>query len=131
VTAGAARSGGDWIALKRREAEKRQESDARRTFLTLQAVEKEVKTTNAVIKQNEELNVRLAEMEAQRARDPCGEMAGFTRLHTTRDAVPDAFGAEMHTVTVKEGHGAYPVVNRPSSVVQFIDGGHLDRIQEE
>jgi hypothetical protein len=29
---------------------------------------------------------------AQRARDPCGEMAGFTRLHTTRDAVPDAFG---------------------------------------
>lgn len=69
VTAGAARSGGDWIALKRREAEKRQESDARRTFLTLQAVEKEVKTTNAVIKQNEELNVRLAEMEAQRARD--------------------------------------------------------------
>jgi len=69
VTAGAARSGGGWIALKRREAEKRQESDARRTFLTLQAVEKEVKTTNAVIKQNEELNVRLAEMEAQRARD--------------------------------------------------------------
>lgn len=68
---------------------------------------------------------------AQRARDPCGEMAGFTRLHTTRDAVPDAFGAEMHTVTVKEGHGAYPVVNRPSSVVQFVDGGHLDRIQEE
>jgi hypothetical protein len=69
--------------------------------------------------------------QAQRVRDPCGEMSGFTRLHTTRDAVPDQFGSEMRTVTVKEVHGAYPVVNRPSSVVQFVEGGHLDRIQEE
>jgi hypothetical protein len=69
VTSSAAWSGGDWIALKRREAEKRRESEARRTFLTLQAVEKEAKTTNAVLKQNEELNARLAEMEVRRAHD--------------------------------------------------------------
>jgi len=40
--------------------------------------------------------------QAQRARDPCGEMGGFTRLHTTANGKPDEWGKEMPTVTVNE-----------------------------
>lgn len=67
----------------------------------------------------------------QQARDPCGEMGGFTRLLTSTRGSVDAFSAEMPTVVVDEIHRGYPVVNRPSSVVQFVEGGHLDKIEEE
>lgn len=69
--------------------------------------------------------------QLQRARDPCGEMGGFTRLLTGVKDRPDAFANEMPTVVVNERRGGYPVINRPSSIVQFVEGGHLDRIAEE
>eukprot|EP00315_Gephyrocapsa_oceanica_P048465 CAMPEP_0185536676 /NCGR_PEP_ID=MMETSP1366-20130426/110064_1 /TAXON_ID=38817 /ORGANISM="Gephyrocapsa oceanica, Strain RCC1303" /LENGTH=851 /DNA_ID=CAMNT_0028148397 /DNA_START=62 /DNA_END=2617 /DNA_ORIENTATION=- len=69
--------------------------------------------------------------QLQRARDPCGEMGGFTRLLTGVKDRPDAFSNEMPTVVVNERRGGYPVINRPSSIVQFVEGGHLDKIAEE
>ena len=55
------------------------------------------------------------------ARDPCGEMGGFTRLLTSPIEKPDEYADEIPTVVVKEARSAgYVVVNRPHSMVLFL-----------
>eukprot|EP00967_Tisochrysis_lutea_P131492 scaffold228643_cov24-Tisochrysis_lutea.AAC.1 len=61
--------GADWLAIKRKEAERRKESEARRAIVMQQAAEQQAKATTAVMKQNEELNARLTQLEVQRARE--------------------------------------------------------------
>jgi hypothetical protein len=57
----------------------------------------------------------------QKARDPCGEMGGFTRLLTSPNELPDEYVDEIPTVVVKEARSAgYVVVNRPHSMVLFL-----------
>ena len=57
----------------------------------------------------------------QKARDPCAEMGGFTRLLTSPNEQPDAYADEIPTVVVKEARAAgYVVVNRPHSMVLFL-----------
>ena len=62
----------------------------------------------------------------QRARDPCGEMGGFTRLLSSAGGVDDgkSFTDEIPTFIVHEHTGAasrgYVVVNRPYALLQFV-----------
>ncbi len=59
------------------------------------------------------------------ARDPCGEMGGFTRLLTSPIEKPDEYADEIPTVVVKEARSAgYVVVNRPHSMVLFLQVRH-------
>ncbi len=56
----------------------------------------------------------------QKARDPCGEMGGFTRLLTSPSGKWQSDDADMPTVVVSEVRGGYPVVNRQHSLLQFV-----------
>ena len=70
----------------------------------------------------------------QKARDPCGEMGGFTRLLTSHSGKWQAADdADMPTVVVSEVRGGYPVVNRPHSMLQFVGDDELFRktVKEE
>ena len=66
-----------------------------------------------------------------RAESPGSDLGGFTRiLHSqTHDVLSD----EMHTVRVDplEDDQGYVVLSRPFAFNNFIEGGHLDAIEEE
>ena len=70
---------------------------------------------------------------ASQARDPCGEMGGFTRLLTSPTEKPDEYADEIPTVVVKEARSAgYVVVNRPHSMVLFLQSPQFAaRVTEE
>ena len=71
--------------------------------------------------QSWQCRVMYHHFKMQRARDPCGEMGGFTRLLTSRNEQPDELVNEIPTFVVKEAQSAgYVVVNRPYSMVQFV-----------
>ena len=66
-----------------------------------------------------------------REANPDGDMGGFTRvLHAKKD---DLLSREMHTVRVDplDRDGGYVVLSRPFALNNFIEGGHLDAIEEE
>ena len=64
-------------------------------------------------------------------------MRGFTRLLTSRKSpssysTADAYMAEIPTVVVEEISSGYPVVNRPNSVLQFVNMPEFEqRITED
>ena len=73
----------------------------------------------------------------QKARDPCGEMGGFTRLLTNFRGEDDghSYSDEIPTVVVRELSGGeargYVVANRPYSMKQFVDHPKFKAIEEE
>ena len=60
-------------------------------------------------------------------------MGGFTRLLTSPIEKPDEYADEIPTVVVKEARSAgYVVVNRPHSMVLFLQSPHFAaRVTEE
>ena len=71
--------------------------------------------------------------QLQRSRDPCGEMGGLTRLLTSHNGQPDAFADEIPTFVVEEKKSSmgYVVVNRPHSMVQFVEHPKFREVVKE
>ena len=71
--------------------------------------------------------------QLQRSRDPCGEMGGLTRLLTSHNGQPDAFADEIPTFVVEEKKSSmgYVVVNRPHSMVQFVEHPRFREVVKE
>ena len=75
--------------------------------------------------------------QLQKKADPCGEMGGFTRLLTTRSGQNEgACKATIPTLHVKElsggmGIGGYVVVNRPWSMLQFVQHPDFRKVVRE
>jgi len=71
------------------------------------------------------------------AAGPCGEMSGFTRLVASDGGLPDDLEKEMPSVFVKAmtteelaAHGHFGVLNRPVSVLQFVQTPEFASIAE-
>ena len=77
-------------------------------------------------------------LKQKRLDGACTEMTGFTRLVASERAEADGLENEMPSVFVRQyttaeiaQYGHFGVLNRPFSVVQFIDQGGLERLPEE
>ena len=69
---------------------------------------------------------------------PKNEMGGFTRLVATdkttddlADLMPSAFVSQIDHTTLVTKYKNYAVLNRPYSMLQFLESGALDAIDEE
>ena len=77
-------------------------------------------------------------LDKQRKLDgPCTPMGGFTRLVASEGGAPDGLEVEMPSVFVKQyttaeiaRYGHFGVLNRPYSVVQWIDRGGMAKLAE-
>jgi len=95
-------------------------------------------TTQASIYQQWQSRIMYYHWRKQAAIDgPCTDMANFTRLVASEEGKSDGLEMEMPSVFVRQyttaeiaKYGHFGVLNRPFSVQQFIDGGHLARIRE-
>ena len=77
-------------------------------------------------------------LKQKRLDGACTEMTGFTRLVASERAEADGLENEMPSVFVRQyttaeiaQYGHFGVLNRPFSVVQFIDQGGLERLPEQ
>ena len=95
-------------------------------------------TTQATTYQQWQSRIMYYHFAKQRARDgPCTPMGGFTRLVASERGEADGLEREMPSVfvlqyTVEEiaRYGHFGVLNRPYSVVQWIEGGGMERLEE-
>eukprot|EP00239_Pterosperma_sp_CCMP1384_P012345 CAMPEP_0197862786 /NCGR_PEP_ID=MMETSP1438-20131217/39777_1 /TAXON_ID=1461541 /ORGANISM="Pterosperma sp., Strain CCMP1384" /LENGTH=246 /DNA_ID=CAMNT_0043480449 /DNA_START=444 /DNA_END=1181 /DNA_ORIENTATION=+ len=76
----------------------------------------------------------------QKKNDPCNEMTGFTRLVANKDGLPDDIAHIIPSVFVKEipqdelnaKYKGYAVLNRPVSVLDFVNNDELfNKIEED
>ena len=97
-------------------------------------------TATAQVYQQWQSRIMFQHWKKMRDTDPagaCTELTGFTRLVASPQGRPDGLEQDVPSVFVKEYDGVmlakfhgYRVVNRPYSIVQFINDGGLRSISE-
>ena len=95
-------------------------------------------TTQATTYQQWQSRIMYFHFDKQRKLDgPCTPMGGFTRLVASEGGAPDGLEVEMPSVFVKQyttaeiaRYGHFGVLNRPYSVVQWIDRGGMAKLAE-
>ena len=95
-------------------------------------------TTQATVYQQWQSRIMYFHFVKQRKADgPCTDMTGFTRLVASENGEPDGLEGEVPSAFVRQyttaeiaQYGHFGVLNRPFSVVQFIQNGGFERIKE-
>ena len=95
-------------------------------------------TTQATVYQQWQSRIMYYHWQKQKTRDgPCTEMGGFTRLVASEGGKPDGLEGEMpsafvvqYTAAEIHRYGDFGVLNRPYSVVQWIERGGMAALAE-